>query len=135
MLSWVDRAIHRCLSAVTVRQQMTDVDLDHMLVVPFNTGVPSHAQTAERADKLITEASSSVMGSERQDGLSLSTLAFRCRPRQNSLQAAAAVCGGEGSVFCPGRLAGVHSCRLSRTTIAFIPIHLKKKKIWTRFYL
>ena len=92
----LSRAIHRCLSAVPVRQQMTDVDLDHMLVVPFNTGVPSYTQSKERAEKLITEASSSVMDSERQDGLSLSTLAFRCRPRQNSLQAAAAGCGGGG---------------------------------------
>ena len=40
---------------------------------------------------------------------------------------------GEGSVFSPGRLAGVHSCRLSLTTIAFIPINLNKN--WTRFYL
>ena len=85
-----------------MRQQITDVDLDHMLVVPFNTGVPSHTQTAERAEKLIAEASSSVMVSERQDGLSLSTPAFRCRPRQNSLQAAAAGCGGVGEHVLSG---------------------------------
>ena len=95
----LSRAIHRCLSAVPVWQKMPDVDLEpyaSALVVPFNTGVPSHTRSTERAEKFITEASSSVMGSERQDGLNLSPLAFRCRPRQNSLQAAAAGCGGGG---------------------------------------
>ena len=56
---------------------LTDTELEDAISVPFKTGVPCHTQSTERAVKLTTEAALCVMGSERQDGVSLNKLTFR----------------------------------------------------------
>ena len=59
-------------------RNLTDTELEEIISEPFKTGVPSHTQSTERAVKLTTtEAASCVMGSRRQDGVSLNKLAFR----------------------------------------------------------
>lgn len=58
---------------------LDDDELSALVSHPFQTSVPSHTQSTERAVKLTTESSGAVSGADRQDGYSLNKLAHRRR--------------------------------------------------------
>ena len=60
-------------------KSMTKKQLQDLIRMPMKTQIPNHTQSTEREVKLTTEAAARVMGTKRQDGVSLNKIAFRRR--------------------------------------------------------
>ena len=58
-------------------RSLSDSELWNFQQQPLVTGAPVHTQSAERAVKLTTEASTAISGGDRQDGAALNKRAYR----------------------------------------------------------
>ena len=58
---------------------LSDADLCALMEQPYQTHVPCHTQSTERAVELTTESAAAVSGADRQDGYSHNKVTYRQR--------------------------------------------------------